>query len=129
MVSEQSADGLVVNQPAGHWEDGESLLEAVVRETREETAWHFVPRGLVGCYQWQVPGTDKTYLRFCFYGEVEDHDAEQTLDAGIVSADWWRVTDLRADDCPKRSPLVLRCLDDYLAGQHYPLDFLQHIRP
>jgi len=127
MVKERSDQGDVFNQPAGHWEENETLIEAVVRETREETAHSFIPAGLVGCYQWKIPGKQTTYLRFCFFGQVNGHDAKQALDEGIISADWLTLEQLQADSCPKRSPLVLSCINDYLAGKRYPLGIINNI--
>src|SRR5687768_6272555 len=88
LVEERIAGRLVLNQPAGHLEDRETLLAAVVREAREETAWHFVPTALVGTYLWRNPDTGRTFLRFAFCGTVEDFRADQPLDAGIVRAVW-----------------------------------------
>ena len=88
LVEERIAGRLVLNQPAGHLEDRESLLAAVVREAREESAWHFVPTALVGTYLWRSPDTDRTFLRFAFCGTVEDFRAGQSLDTGIVRSVW-----------------------------------------
>lgn len=127
MVKEISDQGDVFNQPAGHWEENETLIEAVVRETREETAHKFKPEGLVGCYQWKIPGKQTTYLRFCFFGRVTEHNSEQSLDKGIIGTEWMTVNQLQADSCPKRSPLVLNCINDYLAGKRYPLGIINNI--
>src|SRR3954469_23085610 len=88
MVEERIAGRLVLNQPAGHLEKGETLIDAVIRETREETAWRFTPAALVGIYLWRNPENDRTFLRFAFCGSVDDHRAEQPLDTGIVRAAW-----------------------------------------
>src|SRR5688572_4626319 len=88
LVEERIAGRLVLNQPAGHLEDRETLLDAVVRETREETAWRFTPAALVGTYLWRSPETERTFLRFAFCGSVEDFREGQPLDAGIVRAVW-----------------------------------------
>ncbi len=123
LVHESSNEGMVYNQPAGHLEDGESLVDAVKREVREETAWRFEPAGLVGVYRWRIPDTGRTYLRFCFYGGCSDHRRGQPLDEGIVETCWMLREELAS--CGRlRSPLVLKCLDDYLAGRHYPLELL-----
>lgn len=127
MVKEKSDQGTVINQPAGHWEKGETLVEAVIRETREETAYHFVPEGLIGCYQWEMPAKNTTYLRFCFYGHVTDHDPAQGLDQGIISADWCSLEELEKESSRMRSPLVLACVNDYLGGKRYPLSLLHFI--
>ena len=122
LTVEEEVDGRrVYNQPAGHWEPGESLVEAVVRETREETALRFVPQALVGVYQWTRPGGE-TFLRFCFCGRVEG-GGEAPLDPDIRAVHWLSRAQLAAR--PLRSPMVLRCLDDYLAGRRCPLDRLQ----
>jgi len=122
VVEERINRRLVFNQPAGHVEDGETLLEAVVREVREETAWGFEPRELLGVYIWQNPASGRSYLRFAFTGKVMDHDAQQPLDRGIVSTHWLSRDDLRKREPRLRSPLVLRCIEDYLGGTRRPLD-------
>lgn len=127
MVTEENDFGHVINQPAGHWENNETLIEAVVRETLEETTYSFIPKGLVGCYHWKLPDKDKTYLRFCFHGDVTGFDSSRPLDVGIVSADWLSLDELQRDSCRKRSPLVLTCINDYLNGKRYPLEMLNFI--
>ncbi|NMG67257.1 NUDIX domain-containing protein [Azoarcus indigens] len=126
MVEEETADGLRFNQPAGHLEEGESLIEAAVRETLEETAHRFVPEYLVGIYQWPRPQGDITYLRFAFGGAVGELVAGQALDQGIVRAVWMSVDELRASQARHRSPLILQCVDDWLAGRRYGLELLHH---
>ncbi|WJF89820.1 NUDIX hydrolase [Paraburkholderia bonniea] len=126
-VEEHTADGLRLNQPAGHLEPGETLLDAVVRETLEETAQPFTPQALVGVYMTHVErrGRDgATYLRFTYCGSCDAPLPGHTLDSGIVRTLWLSADELRA--CPQRhrNPLVLRCLDDYLAGRRFPLDLL-----
>jgi 8-oxo-dGTP pyrophosphatase MutT (NUDIX family) len=128
LLVEEEADGAVVlNQPAGHLDEGESLLNAVVRETLEETAWHFQPEALVGVYRWPHPGKPVTYLRFAFSGHVTRHEPERALDHGIVRAVWMSRDELRATRARHRSPLIERCVDDYLGGQRYPLDLLKDL--
>lgn len=117
----------VYNQPAGHWEQHESLLDAVIRETLEETGWQFIPRGLVGIYQWTVPESQVTYLRVCFHGEVQDHDASRELDEGIMAAEWLSYEEIMRHKNQLRSPLVRQCLDDYRAGKSYPLQILKNL--
>lgn len=124
MVEEETAEGLRLNQPAGHLEPGESLLEAVVREVREETAHIFEPAALVGVYQWRLMPQDFTYVRFTFSGTVDGPLAGQALDAGIVRALWMTEAELRQSVARHRSPLILRSLDDWLAGKRHPLDVL-----
>lgn len=115
-VEERINNRLVFNQPAGHVEQGESLLAAVVREVREETAWHFEPQGLLGVYLWRRPSARRATLRFAFTGAVSDHDARQRLDRGIVRTHWLSEDELLAHEERLRSPLVLRCVRDFLAG-------------
>ncbi|NMG36755.1 NUDIX domain-containing protein [Azoarcus sp. TTM-91] len=126
MVEEETADGLRFNQPAGHLEEGESLIEAAVRETLEETAHRFVPEYLVGIYQWPRPQGDITYLRFAFGGAVGELVAGRALDEGIVRAVWMSADELRASQARHRSPLILQCVDDWLAGRRYGLELLRH---
>ena len=126
LVEEETEAGLAFNQPAGHLEDGEALIDAVVRETLEETAYHFRPTHLVGIYNWKRPGREITYLRFAFAGELHGYEAGRKLDEGIVAARWLTSDEVRASATRHRSPLVLRCIEDLLAGKHYPLDLLVH---
>lgn len=126
LVEEETGDGIRFNQPAGHLDEGESLLQAVARETLEETAYHFVPRFLVGVYQWRRPAGDVTYLRFAFGGEVTGHEPQRPLDEGILRPWWFTGEELAARSERHRSPLVARCVEDYLAGRRYPLDLITH---
>lgn len=126
VVEEETEDGLRFNQPAGHLDQGESLLQAVSREALEETAHHFTPEFLVGIYQWPRPDSDITYLRFAFGGSVTGFEAERRLDTGIVRAVWMSLEELRASRERHRSPLILQCCEDYLAGRRYPLDLIRH---
>jgi len=121
LVEERAGDKIVFNQPAGHVEPGESLLAAVRRETREETAWHFEPDSLIGIYQWTLPGTGHTYLRHAFAGVISDWQHDQALDDPIVRTLWLSRDELLAQPDKLRSPLVLACIDDYLAGLRHPL--------
>ena len=128
LVEEEDEGRIVYNQPAGHLEPGESLVEGCAREALEETAWHFRPRELVGIYRWSKPATafaaGVTYLRFAFCGELGEHEPGRELDMGIVRAVWLSLEEIRALRERHRSPLVLRCVEDYLAGRRYPLDIL-----
>lgn len=126
LVEEETDKGLAFNQPAGHLEQGEALLDAVVRETLEETAYTFRPTHLVGIYSWPHPEKDLTYLRFAFTGELLDHDPDRPLDEGIVAARWLSLDEIRATQARHRSPLILRCCEDWLAGKRYPLEQLVH---
>jgi 8-oxo-dGTP pyrophosphatase MutT (NUDIX family) len=122
MVEERISGRLVLNQPAGHLEDAETLLEAAVRETREETAWRLHPEALVGVYLWRNPDNGRSFLRFAFCGTVDDHRPGQPLDTGIQRALWLSREQLLAQPGRLRSPLVMRCLDDYLLGRRQPLE-------
>jgi ADP-ribose pyrophosphatase YjhB (NUDIX family) len=126
LVEEETEAGLAFNQPAGHLEEGESLLDAVVREVLEETAYRFKPTGLVGIYNWQHPVKGITYLRFAFAGELRGYEAGRPLDEGIVAARWLTLDEVQATHERHRSPLILRCVEDFLAGRRYPLDLLVH---
>jgi 8-oxo-dGTP pyrophosphatase MutT (NUDIX family) len=129
MVEERINGELKLNQPAGHVEFGESIAAACARETREETAYQFTPTAFQGLYQWTVPSTDLTYLRFAFTGELGEHDESLVLglaDEGIEAAVWLTRNELVARADQHRSPLVLACVDDYLAGQSYPLAVLKN---
>lgn len=117
---------MTLNQPAGHLESGESLIDAVIRETQEETAWQFQPTALVGIYRWQHPQSQETYMRYCFTGEVLEHDANQALDDDIHAACWLNQKQLMKRKNEFRSPLVLDCLNDYLNGERYPLTLLHN---
>lgn len=125
MVEEIARGERVINQPAGHVEPGETILEAVVRETREETAWQFTPTGLIGMYYW--PHNDgRTTLRFAFCGTVDNHADNQLLDDGILAARWLGVDELsRRPDL--RSPLVMRSIDDFNQHAPLPLERLHHV--
>lgn len=132
MVEEHSAGGLRINQPAGHLEPGESLIEAAVREALEESAHVFTPTALVGTYlsrnvSSSRGGLSVTYLRFAFAGTV-GKALDRPLDEGIVRTLWMSRAELAACTERHRSPLVLRCVDDYLAGQRAPLE-LVHTDP
>lgn len=123
-VEEHADEALVINQPAGHWEAHESLVEAAARETLEETAYHIKPSALVGIYRWSHPHKDITYLRFAFTGKLLSHEPERPLDSGILRALWLTPEEVHAQSARHRSPLVLRCLQDYRAGKRYPLELL-----
>ncbi|OUD12676.1 NUDIX hydrolase [Thioflexithrix psekupsensis] len=127
LVEEKITEVSVYNQPAGHLDEGEDLIHAVTRETLEETGWHFVPEQLVGIYQYTSPGSHTTYIRVCFCGRHTEFDPHRPLDRVIVRTLWW--TREQVQQCEHlRSPMVLRCIDDYLAGIRYPLSLLTHLQ-
>jgi ADP-ribose pyrophosphatase YjhB (NUDIX family) len=115
-VEETVGGRRLFNQPAGHVEADETLVAAVVREAREESAWRFEPQDLVGVYLWRAPEADTLFLRFAFCGVVRDHDALQSLDEGILRTHWLTPEELRQRAARVRSPLVLRSVDDYRTG-------------
>lgn len=128
LVEEQTRAGVRLNQPAGHLEPGESLPQGAVRETMEESGWHVEPVALVGIYRWEAVDTGATFVRFAFAASPRRHDAARPLDAGIQRALWLNYDEIAARRADHRSPLVLRCLDDYRAGHRLALDLVQEIR-
>ena len=127
LVQERDAGKRVLNQPAGHLEDGESLSAAVRREVLEETAWQFEPQSIVGIYRWRHPGNGITFMRFTFAGTLLAHDADRCLDPDIEQVVWLSDAEIRRQADKLRSPLVLRALDDYLAGRSWPLTLLEDL--
>ncbi len=128
LVEENIEGRLVLNQPAGHLDPGESLLDAVARETREETGWRFQPECLIGAYLWHMESHDRTFLRFTFGGTAFDHDPAQPLDDEIERALWLTPDELRARAAELRSPMVMRSIQDYLQGVRHSLDCLVDMR-
>lgn len=125
LLVEERIDGrLVLNQPAGHLDPGESLIEACRREVLEETAYHFEPQALIGIYRWHYAKKDVTFLRICFSGRVTGVDPGRKLDKGIVAAPWLTAAELETRKADHRSPLVAKCVADHLAGKRYPLGVL-----
>ena len=127
LIEEESEGERVFNQPAGHWEPGETLLEAGIREALEESACRFLPRHLVGVYGWRHAASDTTYLRFAFCGDIDGFEPGRALDTGIIRAVWMSAAQLRGSRDRLRSPLVLRCVEDYVAGRRFPLDLVAHV--
>ncbi|MGO9444050.1 MAG: NUDIX hydrolase [Thiobacillaceae bacterium] len=127
LVEEETGDGLRLNQAAGHWERSETLLEAVVREALEETAHHVEPVALLGCYTTTNAARNITYLRFAYVCTSSGVDLNRRLDSGIVRTLWLTPHELAASSTPHRSPLVMRCVQDYLSGPRYPLEFVTHL--
>lgn len=126
-VEEHAHGQLVLNQPAGHLEPDETLLEAALRETLEETGWTVRLSSFIGAYQWKAPETGRHYLRFAFAGEPLSHDPARPLDDGIVRGLWLSPSELRAASGRHRSPLVWQVVEDYLAGSRHPLSLVSHL--
>jgi len=132
LVEEHTPEGLRLNNPAGHLDPGESPAEGCARETLEETTHSFRPTALVGVYlsRFQRADTqagtvqDITYLRFAFCGELGEAQAGRALDAGIVRTLWMSPDEIRASRAQHRSPLLLQCMEDYLAGRRHALDLI-----
>lgn len=127
LVEETTDRGNRFNQPAGHLEDNETLVEAVIRETLEESAYDFTPTALLGIYHWKHQHNDTTYLRFAFIGKVSTHYQEQALDDGIIRSVWMSIEEIREKAHLMRSPQVLTCFEDYLSGRQFPLALLTHL--
>src|SRR5690606_12379505 len=123
---EHSARGLVLNQPAGHLEADETLQQAAVRETLEETGWTVRLSALVGLYQWNAPDGE-AFVRVAFAAEPLSHDPACRLDEGIVRALWLSPQELEAQSGRHRSPLVRRVVDDYLGGSRHPLQLARSL--
>lgn len=126
VVEEESDDGLVINQPAGHLDEGESLVDAMVRETLEETAWEVEPLGLIAIYRW-INASGTTYLRFAFAARAITELAGRALDEGITRALWLAAEEIDGTTHIARSPMVLRTIADYRRGRLLPLDLLHDI--
>ncbi len=128
LVREETADGVRLNQPAGHLDPDETLPAACAREVLEETAYVFTPTALLGAYlaRYQSPrtGEDVTYLRFAFTGTLGEHMADRALDHGILGTLWLTREEIAARADEHRSPLLMQCVDDYLAGRRLPLETL-----
>ena len=128
LLVEEYADGdeLVYNQPAGHLDEHETLAAAAIRETLEETAWEIQVEAIIGLYYWTHP-KGHTFVRTCFAGTALRHHPGQALDYGIQRALWLTREEIAALGPKLRSPMVLRCIDDYLAGKRYPLDLFGYL--
>lgn len=127
LVEERVGGALVLNQPAGHWEAGETLVEGAVRETLEESGWDVLPSAVIGLYDYQPAGLDYTFLRVAFAADAVRHHPARELDQGIERAVWMTREEIAAQSQRHRSPMLLRCIDDYLAGRRYPLHFIAHL--
>ncbi len=129
LLVEELVDGYqVFNQPAGHWERGESLIDAAKRETLEETGWKFYPSALVGIYHWQHPHKDEAFLRFTFCGNSSTERVGTNLDDGILNASWYSAEEILAlPETKIRSTMVIHSLQDYLDGKRYELKLIRDI--
>lgn len=127
MIEEDTSEGRRINQPAGHLNPEESLIDAVIRETKEETAHEFTPTHLVGTYLSRYMskrrGIPVSYLRFAFAGKL-GKNYQHSLDEGIVRTMWMSYDELVATKERHRSELILKCIDDYRAGIHAPLSLI-----
>jgi len=130
LVEEETSDGLMLNNPAGHLDAGESPAEGCAREALEETAHRFTPTALVGIYmaRSRSAGQDVTYMRFAFSGDLGEREPGRALDHGIVRTLWMTPEEIRASVGRHRSPLLLQCVEDHLAGRRHPLSLL-HVDP
>jgi 8-oxo-dGTP pyrophosphatase MutT (NUDIX family) len=127
LVEERVNGALVINQPAGHVEPGETFRAAIVREVLEETAWQFTPAAIIGIYLWQRPDSGERFLRVAFCGSCHAHDPRRQLDDGIVRTLWLDRTELKARQACLRSPMVMRAIDDYRSGARYPVNMFQQL--
>lgn len=127
MVEERVGGALAYNQPAGHLDDGESLIAAAIRETVEETAWTVELKHLIGVHQWRSTEHGDAVVRFSFAAQAISHDPERTLDSGIQRALWLTREEIAALGPRLRSPLVLRSIDAWLAGQRLPLETIDYL--
>lgn len=126
VVEEQVRGELVINQPAGHLEPDESLLEAALRETLEETGWEVELTAFIGAYQWKSPADGRHFLRMAFAASPLRHHEDRALDEGIARALWMTPAELAACVDRHRSPLVWQVVEDFLSGRRYPLQALTH---
>lgn len=127
LIEEETNRGNRFNQPAGHLEDNETLSEAVIRETQEEAAYSFTPTALLGIYHWKHEHNNSTYLRFAYIGKVSNHQPEQVLDDGIIRSVWMSIEEIHEKAMLMRSPQVVTCFEDYLKGQSFPLNTINHL--
>ncbi len=127
IVEERIRGQLVYNQPAGHVDDGESIIDACARETLEETGWQFTPRHLLGMYLWRNPDNGHSILRIAIIGDVSNHDPHRKLDEPIVATHWMTRDELLSRQSRLRSPFVMRTIDDYLAGRRHELSALAYL--
>ncbi len=121
LVYEEADGRKVYNQPAGHLEPNETLIEAAIRETLEETAWNIRLTGVIGVNLYTAPSNNVTYFRTTFIGEAISHNADRPLDQGIIDAVWLTYEEILARKDKLRSPMTLKIIDDYRAGRRFPL--------
>lgn len=126
-VEERINGASLLNQPAGHWEHGETLVEGAIRETLEETGWDVLPTHFLGLYHYDPQGLEYGFLRVAFVADALRERPGHVLDRGIERALWMSRDELVASRERHRSPMVLRCVDDYLAGRRLPLDLIAHL--
>ncbi|MBA4286132.1 MAG: NUDIX hydrolase [Xanthomonadaceae bacterium] len=126
-VEESVGGRRVLNQPSGHWEDGETLIDGAIREALEETGWDVRPTALLGIYEYEPPALGYGFLRFAFLADALRHHPERPLDDGIAAAVWLTPDELRAATDRHRSPMVQRAVDDALAGRSLPLSTIAHL--
>ncbi|WP_456444527.1 NUDIX hydrolase [Thiolapillus sp.] len=129
LVEENIHGEVVFNQPAGHLEQGEDLLQAIQREMLEETARRFTPEALVGVYLYELPQKQRTYLRFCFCGQAGEILPDHNLDQEIIATHWLSLEEIQQRPEQLRSPMVLNCIQDYRMGRRIALDHLHHLQP
>ena len=125
LVEEETSNGIAFNQPAGHLENGEDIISAVKREVNEETAWHFEPKYIISIQLWRKKFDLPTFLRVCFAGNVHSYNTNQILDDDIIATHWFNREEIILKHKQLRSPLVLKSVDAYLAGERYPLSLLK----
>lgn len=123
LVEEVSHGEVVFNQPAGHVEEDETIIEAMLRETLEETGWEVKPEYFLGMYTYKAPANGVTYYRFCFSAKALGRVTRE-LDDGIIAAHWLTPDEIRQQSDKLRSPLVMQCIDDYRNGRRFPLDVI-----
>ncbi len=124
IVEEMSGSQLVLNQPAGHVDPLENPVLAAIRECQEETAWQVQPTSIIGLYMYQGVRSKITYQRICFHAQAMQYHPQQPLDDVINQVLWLSLDELKAEQARLRSPMVMRCVEDYLSGQSYPLEII-----
>lgn len=129
LIEEEVNGDTVINQPAGHWEEGETFMQAAVRETLEETGWTVEITGLVGIYEYKPPELDYAFVRFAFSAKPIAHDPNRVLDEGIRRWFWMNQNELRQEIYRHRSPMVQQCVEDYWTVKRWPLSLITHQTP